>query len=259
MGVWPRVRAKRIYPKLRISSSDKSGILVFTGYKAGMMQCIATDSKKGSPTFGQDIVIPTTVIDCPPLKVLGIRVYEKTVKGLKAFNEVWGKDLPKYTDRKIIVSNFKTEEKMEEIEKGLDRVESIRLLVSTQPRLSGINKKTPEIFEIDVGGKDVKEKLEYSKKILGKELKVSDIFKEGELTDAIAVTKGKGTQGPVKRFGVGIQNRHANKKRRHVGSLGQQVPGKVRHTLAMAGQHGMHRRTDLNKRVLKIGSGKDEN
>jgi|FaiFalDrversion3_1042247.scaffolds.fasta_scaffold00294_6 large subunit ribosomal protein L3 len=259
LGYWPRVRARRIYPELEAVESDKLKPLGFAGYKVGMVSCVIFDNKKGSPTFGQEIVRPATVLDCPPLKVLGIRAYEKTVKGLKALSEAWINNLPKYTDRKIIVGNFKTEEKLKEIENNLHKISKIRLIVSTQPRESGINKKTPEIFEIEIGGKDSKEKFEYAKSLLGKEIKISDVFREGELIDVIAVTKGKGTQGPVKRFGVRIQNRHAKKKLRHVGSIGQQQPGKVRHTVPMAGQMGFHVRTELNKRILKIGNGKEIN
>ena len=80
-------------------------------------------------------------------------------------------------------------------------------------------------------------------------------MKEGELVDVVSVTRGQGTQGPVKRFGVKIQVRHAKKKRRHVGSLGQERPGKVRSTVPMAGQLGFFRRTEVNKRILKIGEG----
>jgi large subunit ribosomal protein L3 len=121
--------------------------------------------------------------------------------------------------------------------------------------LSGFGKKTPEVFEVGIGGKDVKEKLEFAKTLLGKEINVSDVVREGEFVDTIAITKGKGTAGPVERFGVKIQSRHAKQKRRHVGSLGQERPGKVRYTVPMAGQLGFGRRTELNKKVLKIGKG----
>ena len=103
------------------------------------------------------------------------------------------------------------------------------------------------------GGNDIKQKLEFAKQFFGKEIKVSDFLKEGELVDVISVTKGKGTEGPVKRFHVKIQNRHAKKKLRHVGALGSQVPRRVRWTAPMAGQVGFQTRTEMNKRVLKIG------
>ncbi len=259
LAYWPRKRAARIYPAIKAYPKiDATKILGFAGYKAGMLQAIVVDNRKGAPTFGQEITVPITVIDCPPLKVLGIRAYKKTVKGLMAFTEAIIKDVPKFLERKVKLKNLRTEEKLEKIEKKLDEIFDIRLIVCTQPHLSGLGKKKPEIFEIAIGGKNLKEKYEFAKSLLGKEITAKDFAKEGELVDAIAITKGKGTAGPVKRFGVKIQTRHAKQKRRHVGSLGQERPGKVRHTVPMAGQLGFQRRTEFNKRILKIGEHGEE-
>ena len=255
-GYWPRKRSIRIYPSLTTyPENDKPKVMGFAGYKSGMLHAIVFDNKKGSLTFGQEISTPVTVIDCPPLKVIGIRTYTNSLDGLKILSEAMVKDLPKDLSRKLKLGNFKTEEKLGEIEKNIDKISKIRMIVATQPRLSGVKKKTPEVFELEIGGKDAKEKFEYTKSLLNKDLTPQDFVREGEFVDVVAVTKGKGTQGPVKRFGVKIQVRHAKKKLRHVGSLGQERPGKVRYTVPMAGQMGFWRRTELNKRVLKIGNG----
>lgn len=260
LAYWPRKRARRIYPALNTyPDSEKVKLLGFAGYKAGMLHVILLDNRKGSPTFGQEIAIPATVLDCPPLKVLGVRAYQQTTKGLKVLTEAFTKELPKYLERKIKLKNLKTEEKLTQIESNLGKLSKLRIIVSTQPKLSGIGKKTPEIFEIEVGGKDLKEKFEFVKKFFGKEFSAKDFVKEGDLVDVISITKGKGTAGPVKRFGVKIQTRHAKQKKRHVGSLGQERPGKVRWTLPMSGQLGFGRRTELNKRILKIGEGGEIN
>jgi large subunit ribosomal protein L3 len=165
--------------------------------------------------------------------------------------EAWVKELPKGIERKTKVKP--NEEKISEIEKNLDKISKLKLIVATQPKLSGLGKKKPEIFEVEIGGKDLKEKLDFAKQLLGKEIRASDVFKQGEYVDVIAVTKGKGNAGPVERFGIFVQSRHAKEKRRHVGTLGQEQPGKVRHTVPMAGQLGFQTRTEFNKRVLKIG------
>jgi len=254
----PRVRAKRLYPSISTYPTvDKPKVLAFAGYKSAMLHAIILDNNKGSPTFGQEISVPATVLDCPPLKVIGIRAYQNTNQGLKVLKETVTKDLPKHLSRKMKVGNFKTEENLAAIEKNSDKISNIRLIISTQPKLSGIGKKTPEVFEIGVGGNNSNEKLTFAKEILGKEIKPADVVKEGELVDVVAVTKGKGTQGPVKRFGVRIQNRHAKQKRRHVGAIAAQTPGRVLWTSPMAGQLGTFTRTELNKRVLKIGNGEE--
>lgn len=254
----PRVRAKRLYPTIpAYPNADKPKVLGFAGYKSGMSHAIILDNHKGSPTFGQEISIPVTVLDCPPLKVIGIRAYQNTYDGLKVFKEAITKDLPKHLSRKMKVGKFKTDENLVEIEKNLDKISNIRLITCTQPQLSGIGKKTPEIFELEIGGTNAGEKLTLAKKHLGKEIKPGDVVKDGELVDVMAVTKGKGTQGPVKRFGVRIQNRHAKQKRRHVGAIAAQTPHRVLWTSPMAGQLGLFTRTELNKRILKIGDGEE--
>jgi large subunit ribosomal protein L3 len=257
---WPKKRARRIYPHIR-TYPQEAGVkpLAFAGYKAGMLHAIVVDNVKGSASFGQEISTPVTILSCPSLFVVGVRAYRMTSNGLSVFTEAWTNKLPKELansiKRKMKIGNVKTDERLGDIEKALDSMSSIRLVVATQPELSRMGKKRPDIFEIEVGGKTVKEKFDFAKSMIGKEIKAGDVVKEGELVDAIAITIGKGMQGPVKRFGVKIQNRHAKKKRRHVGSLGQERPGKVRSTLPMAGQLGFQRRTELNKRILKIGTG----
>jgi len=253
LAYWPRKRTSRIYPHLTAYPEiEKAKVLGFAGYKAGMAHAVVLDSRKNSPSFGQEIAMPITILDCPPLKVLGLRVYQKTAKGLEALTEVWIKDLPKDLARKVNTKPSK-EEKIGEIEKNLEKISKIKAIVSTQPRLSGIGKKKPEVFEVEIGGKDTKEKFDFAKQLLGKEVAAKDVVKEGELVDFVGVTKGKGMAGTVKRFGIRIQVRHAKKKLRHIGTLGPQTPRKVRWTVPQAGQLGFFRRTELNKRILKIG------
>jgi len=224
-----------------------------------MGHIIALDARKNSPTYGLQISVPVTILEAPPLKVIGVRVYQKTTKGLKALTEVYAKELPKELERKVKIESNYSEQKVEEIKKLVEKISNVRVIVATQPKKAGIGRKKPEVFEIEIGGKSVEEKIEYALNLLGKEISANEIFKEGEVVDVIAVTKGKGTQGPVKRFGVKIQGRKAKGKRRHVGSLGQERPGKVRWTVPMAGQMGFQTRTELNKRILKFGDGNEIN
>jgi large subunit ribosomal protein L3 len=280
MQFWPRKRASRIYPRLSTypsvdsESVEKPKLLAFAGYKAGMTQIVAKDQIKGSPTFGEDILMPVTVLDCPPLYAVGIRAYSMKTGGMSAISEFWADKLPKAlesTRRLSKAKKGKGEEKHKgkelnsgrfaKIEKEAASIVSLRMILATQPVLSGIGKKNPEIFEFEIVGKTVADKLKFAREILGKEIKSTDVFREGEIVDAIAITKGKGMAGPTQRMGSIIQNRHATHKRRHVGSLGQEQPGKVRHTVPMAGQLGFQQRTEHNKRVMKIadadGVGKD--
>jgi large subunit ribosomal protein L3 len=260
LAYYPRKRASRIYPRVTtFPAVEKPTVLGFAGYKAGMVRTILIDSVKSSKTFGQEIAKAATVLDCPPLRVVGMRSYSMDSRGLVVFADAWTdeKEIPKDLERKMEIKGMK-KDGMKVIENGTDKISRLRLFVCTQPRASGVSKKKPEFFELEVGGKDTKAKIDFAKQLLGKDIAVSDVIKTGELIDVIAVTKGKGTAGVVKRWGVKIQNRHAKKKRRHIGSLGPQVPRRVRWFAPQAGQLGFQTRTEMNKRVLKIGDKGEE-
>lgn len=254
---WPKKRAKRIYPrvKTRALKIEEALPLAFAGYKAGMTRLVFVNQRKDSTTEGEEIVKPVTVLDCPSLRVCAIHVYRKS-EGLKRIETIWAEKLSKDLDRKTKVPK-KTDPKtkIQSLEGQIEKVADIRLLVHTRPRESGIGKKKLELFELGLGG-DVKKKWEYAKQKLGGEIRVSDVFKDGEWIDVSAVDKGKGYQGPVKRFGVIIRSRKNKGKRRHTGVIGVRgvarvLPGKI----AMAGQLGFQTRTEFNKMVMKTGSG----
>jgi len=251
---WPKKRARRIYPRLKAKSKEPKP-LGFAAYKAGMSQAVLVDTKKGSVTQGEEVVRPVTILDCPAVRVCGIKAYKSTPNGLADMGIVWSEKISKELKRKTRLPKSPPKKNVTDLEKELENVAEIRLLVHTKPRESGIRKKTPELFELPLGG-DVRQQLEYAKSKLGGEIKVADVFAEGDSIDVIAVTKGKGYQGPVKRFGIRIRPRKHEKKRRHVGNLGPVTPGRVLPgKIAMAGQLGFQTRTEWNKKILKIGNG----
>ncbi|MCX6707830.1 MAG: 50S ribosomal protein L3 [Candidatus Woesearchaeota archaeon] len=134
----------------------------------------------------------------------------------------------------------------------------IKAVICTQPKLTGIGKKMPEVFEMGLGGNN-NDKIAYIKNNIGKEIKVTDILKEGQLVDIHAVSKGHGFQGPVKRFGVMIRQHKAEKTKRGPGSLGGwRGQGHIMYRVAHAGQMGYHTRTEYNKWIMKIGHDQKE-
>jgi large subunit ribosomal protein L3 len=149
--------------------------------------------------------------------------------------------------------HFNTEEGLRKMEEGLDKIVEFRLLAATQPRLAGVAKKKPDIMEIKVDGGSVKEQFEYAKSLVGKTVSVTDVFKEGQFVDVVSVSKGKGFQGPVKRWGIKILPRKSRKTKRGVAAIGPWKPPRVLYSVPRAGQMGYHQRTEYNKRILKIG------
>ncbi|UCH88996.1 MAG: 50S ribosomal protein L3 [Thermoplasmata archaeon] len=256
MGYSPRKRARRETP--RVSSwpegSDKPKLSGFAGYKAGMTHAFVIDYRPTSTTSGQEVQVPVTVIETPPMKIAAYRVYESTPYGLKAQTEVWSSKLDKELARHMPLPK-KVEVK--EQEKKIDKksVEDVRVVAYTQPKLvNSLPKKKPELMELDIGGGTVEERLEYAKSLLGKEITVKDFINEGQMVDVIAVTNGKGFQGHVKRWGVKLLTHKNSKHRRMIGTLGPWHPSYVMAEVPQAGQVGYHKRTEYNKRVLKIGT-----
>lgn len=258
LGFSPRKRASSIIPRIRawpVTSEVKA--LGFAGYKAGMTHVVMVDDRKNSPTYGEEIVVPVTVIETPPLKVMGVRVYRKTQYGLQIAGETWATNLDEHLARRLnLPKNGRNPEELKQIED----IAEVRLITYTQPyRITGVPKKVPDVMEQKVGG-DAAEALDYAISKLGGEIRVSEVFGEGAFIDVLSITKGKGFQGPVKRWGViTLDAKHArSSKHRRVGTLGPWNPHHVRWTVPQAGQMGFHQRTEYNKRILKIGENGEE-
>lgn len=256
----PRKKGKSEICRIRREErAEGKKIQGFAGYKAGMTHLIMIDDVPHSITEGLDISAPVTIIEAPPMKIEGIRLYKDTVYGKIAVTEVWAS--------KEEGSNLK---KIEDMIKGWGQgggngnfygKAELRLLISTSPEMvGGVPKKKPEIMEIKMSG-HIKEDLEYAKELVGVgNIKVKDVLNEGDFVDVTAVTKGKGSQGPVKRWGISIQGGKAKRssKGRHVGAPSPWRPAKVSWRSPQLGQMGYHQRTEYNKRILKIGNNGEE-
>jgi large subunit ribosomal protein L3 len=252
------VRAQRIVARIRSwphIDVEKPQLLGFAAYKAGMTHAVVIEDKPTSPFYGREMVRAVTILDAPPLFVYGVRLYSSTPYGLKSVFEVLADNLPKDLARKTsLPKNYNKEEKIARAQQLLNEVAEVRVLACTQPRLSGLGKKTPEVMEIKVAAKSVEEAWKYAVSILGKEIKASDVFKEGQYVDVISITKGKGFQGVVKRYGVKIMPRwHKHRKgHRRTGTVSPQKPDMM-YSVPRPGQLGFHQRTEYNKRIIKIG------
>lgn len=239
---WPEVEA------------ETPTLLGFAGYKAGMTHVFMVNDTPGSPDFGKEVARTATVIEVPPVIVCAIRAYTKNPYGLQSFTEAWTKEPPKDLKRALTPpKNHNPEQAFKKMEENLDKIAEFRLLVATQPRLVSVPKKKPDLMEIKVAGATIQEQFEYVKNLLGKTVSATDIFKEGQYVDVISITKGKGFQGPVKRWGVRILSHKARKTKRGIGTLGPWHPARVQYSIPRAGQMGYHQRTEYNKRILKIG------
>lgn len=74
----------------------------------------------------------------------------------------------------------------------------------------------------------------------GETLPIENVFSPGELVDVIAISKGKGYAGTMKRWGFGgFPSSHGHRYHRAVGSIGNRSdPGRVWKSKRMAGHMG---------------------
>ncbi|MBU1855064.1 MAG: 50S ribosomal protein L3, partial [Nanoarchaeota archaeon] len=246
-----RKRAKKSYARIRSWPETKEPkLLGFIGYKAGMVHKIAINNNKNSHMKGEEIAVPATIVECPPLKILSVRFY-KIIKGvLQVEKEIFFKT-EKNLKRKTNVSKDNSKE-LETLD--FSSYDNITVLVYSQPEKTTIGKKKPEVVEMGLGGSN-EDKINYVKNNFDKEIVVDSVFSENQMIDIHAITKGQGYQGPVKRFGIGLKSHKSEKGIRAPGSLGpwnrhQHIMWRVAH----AGQTGFHQRIDYNKQILKLSN-----
>jgi len=249
MQFWPRKRTKHSLVRVRSwAKQNQVKLLGFIGYKAGMTHLMVVDNRSKSLTKDKEIFLPTTIIECPPMYVAGVSFYKKTLLGLNKSTSILAEKLPKEMARKVQLPK-KTIKKIDEVKEFDD----LRLLVASNPKLTGVGTKKPKLLEIALGGSK-EDKLTYAKEHLGKEIKVSDVFDSGKQVDIHATTKGKGFQGTVKRFGAPIRQHKSEKTKRGIGNLGAWTPKRVDFRVPQSGKMGYHLRTEYNKHIIKVGN-----
>jgi large subunit ribosomal protein L3 len=259
LGFGPRVRASSEVPRLKTWPEDdgQPGLQGFAGYKAGMSHVVMVNDEPNSPREGMEETVPVTVVETPPMRAVALRAYEDTPYGLRPLTEVWTDEFHEDLDRTIDLPEDAGQEQLirDALEAG--DLGDVRLITHTVPSVTSVPKKKPDVMETRVGGGSLDERLDFAFDLVedGGEHSVSDVFRAGEFADVAGITKGKGTQGPVKRWGV--QKRKGKHYRqgwkRRIGNLGPWNPSRVRSTVPQQGQTGYHQRTELNKRLVALG------
>ncbi|MCX8158703.1 MAG: 50S ribosomal protein L3 [Candidatus Pacearchaeota archaeon] len=246
---WPRKRTNKLIPRVnwKIVKGDgkTDSLLGFIAYKVGMSSALVKDMTEKSLTQNKKIYVPVTILEAPNMKVFSIRFYNK---GIVTKDIIVSND--KELKRKLNVP--KTLKKFdEEIPKEYD---DIRLIVYSIPSQTSI-KKTPDLVEVAI---EAKNKIEFAKSLIGKEITLKDFLKF-PLLDLRGITKGKGTSGPIARFGIGKKSHKTEKGVRRPGTLGPWHPAHTSFRVAQAGQLGFFTRVQYNSKVISFGSITEKN
>src|SRR5690349_11809604 len=247
----PRGRAKSMEARIRTwpqEEGDQPKLLAHAGFKAGCIRIASIDDRDKTPNFGKQLVSLGTVVVTPPIVIIGVRGYSKDRYGIDSSFDVYAKELPKELPRLFTAKS--DEKSLERAEKSLGGINEIFAIAAILPGQAGIDQKKPYVFEVAVKGGDIQKQFAFVKDLLGKEVKVDQVFQKGADVDIAAITKGKGIEGPIARWGVKKKQHKSRKSVRALGTLGPISPATIMYTVPRAGQRGFHQRTQYNNRIM---------
>lgn len=224
----------------------------------------------------REVVEAVTVLETPPMVVVGVVGYVETPRGLRSLTTVWAEHLSDEVKRRFYKNWYRSKKKAftkyakkhaesgpkSSVARELERISKycsvVRVLAHTQIRKTGLNQKKAHLMEIQVNGGSVADKVEFAKSHFEKTVDIASVFEQNENIDIIGVTQGHGFEGVTHRWGTKKLPRKTHKGLRKVGCIGAWHPSKVMYSVARAGQDGYHHRTELNKKIYRIGKEGDE-
>jgi len=219
----------------------------------------------------KEAVEAVTILEAPPLVVVGLVGYIRTPRGLRSLTTVWAQHLDDSVKRRFYKNWYRSkqkaftryaarvaDEKNKDREKELERMKKycqvVRVLAHTQIKKLEFRQKKAHLAEIQVnGGKTVAEKVDWGFQLFERKVPIDTVFSQNDMIDTLAVTKGHGFEGVIARWGVRRLPRKTHRGLRKVACIGAWHPSRVQYQVARPGQKGYHHRTEINKKVYKIG------
>lgn len=225
----------------------------------------------GSKLHKKETVEAVTIVETPPMIVVGLVGYIETPRGLRTLTSVWAEHLEEQVKRRFYKNWYRSKKKAfdryaaklatdkKDFEKELARIAKfatvVRVLAHTQIRKLKLRQKKAHLLEIQVnGGANAAAKVEFGKALFEKKVPVASVFAQNEMVDVLAVNKGHGYSGCVKRWGVARLPRKTHRGLRKVACVGAWHPARIRYSVARAGQAGYHHRTEINKKIYRVGA-----
>uniref|UniRef100_A0A6I8R944 Large ribosomal subunit protein uL3 n=1 Tax=Xenopus tropicalis TaxID=8364 RepID=A0A6I8R944_XENTR len=277
LGFLPRKRSKRHRGKVKSFPKDDQSkpihLTAFLGYKAGMTHIVREVDRPGSKVNKKEVVEAVTVVETPPMVIVGIVGYVQTPRGLRSLKTIFAEHISDECKRRFYKNWYKSKKKAftkyckkwqdDEGKKQLEKdfasmkkyCQVIRVIAHTQMRLLPLRQKKSHLMEIQVNGGTVAEKVDWAREKLEQQVAITGVFGQDEMIDVIGVTKGKGYKGVTSRWHTKKLPRKTHRGLRKVACIGAWHPARVAFSVARAGQKGYHHRTEINKKIYKIGQG----
>jgi len=279
LGFIPKRRTKHYRGRIRHFPRDDAKkpvhMTAFMGFKAGMTHCVKYfERRDGKKVLKKDIVHAASVVECPPMKVIGMVGYIETPRGLRTLQTVFAQHLDNDVKRRFYKNWTNSKKKAytkyaakhtvdkkdkNSVHRDIARISkyasTVRVICATQNRKLKLRQVKANVMEIQVNGGTMDKKVQWAYGKFEQEVTVGEVFEENECIDTIGVTKGHGTQGVTARYGVKKLKRKTHRGLRRIGCIGAWHPAAVKWTVGRVGQMGYHSRTEINKKIYKIGAG----
>ncbi|XP_041362736.1 60S ribosomal protein L3-like [Gigantopelta aegis] len=276
-GFLPKKRSKRHRGKVKAFPKDDRTkpvhLTAFIAYKAGMTHVVREVDRPGSKVNKKEVVEAVTILEAPPMVIVGVVGYIETPRGMRTFKTVWAEHLSEECKRRFYknwsrskkkaftkyIKKWQDDSGKKQINRDLNKMKKyckvIRIIAHTQTKLLHKRQKKAHIMEIQLNGGSISQKVDWAKNHLEKNFAVKQIFEQDELLDVIGVTKGRGVKGVTSRWHAKKLPRKTHKGLRKVACIGAWHPSRVQYSVARAGQKGYHHRTEINKKIYRIGQG----
>jgi large subunit ribosomal protein L3e len=278
LGFLPKKRSRRHRGKVKAFPKDDPSkpvhLTAFLGYKAGMTHIVRDLDRPGSKNHKKEIVEAVTIVEVPPMIAVGIVGYVETPKGLRTLTTVWAESLSEECRRRFYKNWYRSKKKAftkyalkhadggKALETELERIKKhctvVRLIAHTQIRKVKIGQKKAHIMEIQINGGSIADKVDWARSKFEQSISIDSVFEQDEIVDIIGVTKGKGFEGVTHRWGTKKLPRKTHKGLRKVACIGAWHPSRVMYSVPRAGQNGYHHRTEINKKIYRIGKSEDK-
>jgi len=278
LGFLPRKRTKHHAGKIKSFPKDDASkaphLTAFMTYKAGMTHIVRDVDKPGSKLHKKEVAEAVSILEAPPMVIVGFVGYVETPRGLRALTTVWAGHLSEECKRRFYKSWHKSKQKafskyqkkwsdaskggetkpMEtEAARAKKYCQVIRAICHTQISKVKLGRKKAHVKEIQINGGTVEKKVDWCMGLFEQEVKIADIFSQDEMIDTIGTSKGHGFHGVITRWGCTKLPRKTHRGLRKVACIGSWHPARVQFQVPRSGQRGYHHRTHINNKIYRIG------
>jgi len=278
LGFLPRKRCTHNGGRGQVRSFPKDmpekapHLTAFMGYKAGMTHIMREVNKPGSKLHKKEVVEAVTILETPPMVAVGLVGYVETPRGLRTLTTVWATHLSEAVKRCFYKNWYRSKKKAfdryaarvagennKDMQQELERMKKycsvIRLICHTDIKKIRLRQKKAHMGEIQINGGSTEAKVNFGHELFERKIPIDTVFSMNEMIDVVSITKGKGFSGVISRWGITKLPRKTHRGLRKVACVGAWHPARVKFSVARAGQNGFHHRTEMNKKIYRIGKG----